>query len=510
MSVRLRLALVVFLTGLLTCIGVIATLGVAFQRLEHERAYDRANTFLDRVLVNHADILELHERNPETFIPWLKNLLLFEPDTQLYLLRADGSVLASTGRMPLAPGFKVALQPVRDAVQAAATRTRAPYVMGDDPEHMNSGAVIAARELRRTVIRPQADAAGFLYVVVQPEPLPAIGGGRAEFFRSALAGPALAVVLGVVLLSTVLAAWLVITITRPLAALSDAVAKAARDGFREEAEAQTEQAGRAPQRRHDEFGRLQRGFQTLLDTLRAQWSQLLELDRFRREGVSNLSHDLRSPLTATAASLETLQQRWRHEPARAADLQLVEVALRNTRNAAGLVRSLGDLALLDEPSFRLEPMLLDVAEVLDDITLRFAERAERQGIALRHEAIGAETAAAHIDIELFERAVANLLDNALKFTPSGGHVTLTSQVDGTQVAVGVADSGSGIAAADMPRLFDRLYQARESTAPAAGDGGKGLGLAIVKRIAELHAGTVDVTSAPGRGTQVWIRLPRAV
>eukprot|EP01035_Chromulina_nebulosa_P035863 gene35862-48230_t len=176
----------------------------------------------------------------------------------------------------------------------------------------------------------------------------------------------------------------------------------------------------------DEFGQLARGFRAMLMALRAQWEALRRLDHFRREGVSNLSHDLRSPLTATAACLETLDARWAADPARypnqAADRQLVEVALRNTRNAARLVQSLGDLAQLDEPEFKLHPERLDAAELLDDIALRFAARAEKQGVVLAAEPAADELpTVAALDIELFERAVANLVDNALKFCPATGN-----------------------------------------------------------------------------------------
>jgi len=106
--------------------------------------------------------------------------------------------------------------------------------------------------------------------------------------------------------------------------------------------------------------------------------------------------------------------------------------------------------------------------------------------------------------------VANLVDNALKFSREGGRVTLAARVRGDQVEVSVADNGGGIAAADLPHLFDRFYQSRQSVAPATGEGGKGLGLAIVKRIAELHGGDVTVDSEPGVGTAVTLRLPRVV
>jgi len=132
----------------------------------------------------------------------------------------------------------------------------------------------------------------------------------------------------------------------------------------------------------DEFGQLTSVFRDMLATLRTQWASLHRLDHFRREAVSNLSHDLRSPLTATAACLETLDARFANDAARADDRQLLEVALRNTRNAARLVQSLGDLAQLDEPQFALKRERLDVAELLGDIALRFEARAAAQGVAL--------------------------------------------------------------------------------------------------------------------------------
>jgi signal transduction histidine kinase len=116
---------------------------------------------------------------------------------------------------------------------------------------------------------------------------------------------------------------------------------------------------------------------------------------------------------------------------------------------------------------------------------------------------------AALDVELFERAVANLVDNALKFCAPGARIVLAAQVADGRVQVSVADTGPGIAAADLPHLFDRFYQSRHSVAPATGEGGKGLGLAIVKRIVELHLGTVAVTSAPGAGTSVVLSVPSA-
>ena len=517
MSVRLKIALTMLATGALTSLLVIATVLLAFQRLEHETTYQRASAFLARVTAEYTDLFERHRREPAAFNMWLRNLVLYEPDAQLYLLDPQGTVLSSTGQTRLPAGFKVALAPVQMAASAAAAgaHNSMPYVMGDDPERMDADAVIAAR-----AVTGGTGGTGYLYFVGHKTDLP---DSSWQALRRSFAWPALLAIAAIVAVTTLLAALVIGSVTRPLRALTQAVSRLSQRGLDPDQAGASQRLLPAPTK--DEFGQLTAAFAMLLDALHRQWAALRRLDQFRREGVSNLSHDLRSPLTATVACLETLEQRWTagatapgtvvHAAAaadpdgRAQERRLVEIALRNTRNAARLVQSLGDLARLDEPAFALHLDTVDAAELLDAIALRFAERAARHGVALTTlEPDPVHPPVARIDVELFERAVANLVDNALKFCPAGARITLSAlALPGGGVEIGVADTGPGIAAADLPHLFDRYFQARASVAPATGEGGKGLGLAIVKRIAELHQGEVQVTSRPGAGTHVRLRLP---
>ena len=542
MTVRLKLALTVFATGLLTALLVIAAVIYAFQRFEHETAYRRGSAFLQRVVANYDDLFALYERRPDEFEIWLRNMVLFEPDTQLYLLDPAGTVLVCSGK-PMPPGFKVALGPVL----RAAGKPDAAYVMGDDPERMDADAVVAVQAVRRPAIRNADPVAGYLYLVLHTEQLPE---GRWAALRMSATRPALWLIGAVVALTTLLAVLIIATVTRPLRRLTEAVATISQRGLNETlSDAKT----LLPARTRDEFGQLTGAFEMMLDICQRQWNELRRLDHFRREGVSNLSHDLRSPLTATVACLETLEGRWTGRVGRQGlpnaaradaqltalqvdDRRLIEIALRNTRNAARLVQSLGDLAKLDEPEFKLRAEVVDAGELLDDICLRFADRALTQGVSLQavHDtealgaalgtALGAELDAAldavpveaqasppfaSLDIELFERAIANLVDNALKFCSPGARITLEARRVDARVQVSVCDTGPGIAAADLPHLFDRFYQSRQSVAPATGEGGRGLGLAIVKRIAELHGGSVAVSSSLGAGTQVVLSVPAA-
>ena len=506
MSVRLKLALTIFATGLLTALLVVTTVVYSFQRFENQTAYRRGMAFLGRVVSMYDNIFDMHEKDAAAFQQWLRALVLFEPDTELYLLDSSGTVLAKTGPAPLKPGTRVALAPVRESIE----KSDAMYVMGDDPERMDAGAVVVAKPVRRAQPLGGAREAGYLYLVLHTQQLPE---GRWDVVRSSFARPALGAVIAVVALTTLLAVLIIATVTEPLRRLTRAVSTLSQRGLAEGLAVAPGSALPAPTK--DEFGQLTSAFEMLLDICRRQWNALRRTDHFRREGVSNLSHDLRSPLTATVACLETLDGRWVDSTERADDRRLVEIALRNTRNAARMVQSLGDLAKLDEPEFSLRVEAVDTGELLDDIALRFAERAARQGVRLvtrptapaRGEEHVEASPRAELDVELFERAIANLLDNALKFCPRGSTVTLTAESCEGGVAVSVGDDGPGIPAADLPQLFDRFYQSRPSVAPATAEGGRGLGLAIVKRIAELHGGDVAVESTIGRGTRVTLTLP---
>ena len=502
MSVRLKLALTIFATGLLTALLVIATVVYAFQRFENETAYRRGMGFLSRVVSMYDNIFDMHERDAAAFQAWLRALVLFEPDTELYLLDGAGTVLAKTGPTPLRPGTHVALAPVRESIE----KSDASFVMGDDPERMDAGAVVVAKPVRRAAPQGGSRDAGYLYLVLHTQQLPE---GRWDVLRSSFARPALGAVLAVIALTTLLAVLMIAAVTKPLRRLTAAVSTLSQRGLAEGLAVAPGSPLPAPTK--DEFGQLTNAFEMLLDICRRQWNALRRTDHFRREGVSNLSHDLRSPLTATVACLETLEARWPASGAHAEDGRLIEIALRNTRNAARMVQSLGDLAKLDEPEFTLRSEAVDAGELLDDIAVRFAERAARQGVQLRTAAPPGDGAGprAVLDVELFERAVANLIDNALKFCPRGSTVVLAAQARAGRVEVSVSDDGPGIAGADLPHLFDRFYQSRSTVAPATADGGRGLGLAIVKRIAELHQGDAAIESTLGRGTRVILSLPAA-
>jgi len=214
----------------------------------------------------------------------------------------------------------------------------------------------------------------------------------------------------------------------------------------------------------------------------------------RRDLVANVSHDLRTPLVAMRGYLEVLALRGERLPAEQRQAY-VAIALRQCEQLARLVDSLFELAQLDFAGARLVREHFALAELASDVVQKFALAATDAGVDLKSEAAPG-LPPVDADLGLIERVLDNLIDNALQHTPVGGTVRITiDAVDGS-VRLCVADTGAGIAPADLPHVFDRHWRGGSSGRVK----GAGLGLAIARRIVELHGTTIDIESELSRGT----------
>jgi two-component system sensor histidine kinase MprB len=245
----------------------------------------------------------------------------------------------------------------------------------------------------------------------------------------------------------------------------------------------------------DELGRLTRSFNGMLEALGASQDQ-------QRRLVADAGHELRTPLTSLRTNLELLISADRPDAPALTETDREDIHADLHAQLDELTTLVGDLVLLardEAPHTESEPV--ELAEVSE----RALERAQRRGGDVRFESsIEPWTVAG--DAGVLERAVLNLLDNAVKFSPPGGAVRLTLRPlgDGTAV-VEVADSGPGIADEDLPKVFDRFYRSLQArTLP-----GSGLGLAIVKQAARLHGGAVFAGHSPDGGALLALRLPGA-
>jgi hypothetical protein len=225
----------------------------------------------------------------------------------------------------------------------------------------------------------------------------------------------------------------------------------------------------------------------------------------RRDLIANVSHDLRTPLAALHGYLETLLVKG-EDLAPEKRRGYLETAARQSEHLGTLIAELFELVKLDFKGFEIHPEPVQLGELAQDVLQKFQLAAEERSVVLRSR-IDPHLPLASADISLVERVLDNLIDNALRHTPAGGEVRLEVTAGEGGVRLRVADTGSGIPAAELGHIFDRFYRVDRSR--SARTGGAGLGLAIVKRIVELHGATIHVDSAPGRGTAFSFSLPVA-
>jgi signal transduction histidine kinase/DNA-binding response OmpR family regulator len=235
-------------------------------------------------------------------------------------------------------------------------------------------------------------------------------------------------------------------------------------------------------------------------TIAAQAEKLRELDDLKSQFFANVSHELRTPLTLTLGPLQDALD-GRFGPLRADLAQQIELAQRNAQRLLGLVDQLLDVARINAGRLDLELRRGDLAAVVRQRVEAFLPLAERRGIELSLAA-PAERVGAWFDEVQIEKVLDNLLGNALKFTPRGGRVSVAfvNRLEASpagQVGVSVRDSGPGIPAGQLERIFERFYQV-EATARRRWPGA-GIGLALARQLADLHGGAITVESAEGEG-----------
>lgn len=227
-----------------------------------------------------------------------------------------------------------------------------------------------------------------------------------------------------------------------------------------------------------------------------------QLEKLRSEFVANVSHELRTPLTSIKGFAETLLEGAAQDEALRQKFLGIIIAEANRLHR--LIDDLLTLSHVENRQIELKQGAADLRQVLAKITELLAPLAQAKGIALSL-GLPPELPPLRIHEDYLGQILLNLLDNAIKYTPSGGRVMVTAGVNGQGVEVTVADTGIGIPAEALPRLFERFY--RVDKARSRELGGTGLGLAIVKHLLERHGGRISVSSRPGEGTSFTFTLP---
>jgi signal transduction histidine kinase len=462
----------------------------------------RASSFAERILAQEPEFWKTYQKAPGQFSERMQSLITYEPNTGLYLIGLDGKVLAtaSEGRNYWAGSYRIDLV----TLKLAAESSHESAVFGSDPDVPEGSCVVAAR-----AVMYDGQQQAWLYVVAR-------NAGASPELPGLVTSYAVKGAVKIALITTALGLLVTIgvlsLVARPLAGLTKAAEEIGADALNACSETEQRQGARQFQtnlpftERDDEIGRLSRSLQSMLTRLGEQAQALIRTDSARRNMVAGVSHDLRTPLTALTSQLETLRIKRDTLSPDEFDRHLVG-AIKNAQHMRRLTESLADSAKFDSPDLKAEVEPIDLGDLIEDMGMRYAERAQHARVNLELD-YPSGMGLVNADLQLVERALANLIDNSLRVLQTqekSGTIKILAQPTVDSIEIAVADNGPGIAQADRLRLFEAFYQ---TSAHREHRGSAGLGLSLVKRIAQLHGSDVSLDTEVGIGTKIGFNLKR--
>lgn len=475
---------------------VVGLLGGGFFVLErfstrhyYEEITQRLNASIAMYVTGEMQLIENGEVNGEALSLLAQRAMIINPTVEVYLLDTQGQILAHALPPESVQTKRVALDPIRKLIGGASEMP----LRGTDPRNAKHSKIFSAHPVMH-----RGELQGYLYAI--------LGGQKYDELADSLRGSyvqrlSLGALTAIVLAAFGVGLLVFSLLTRHLTRLTADVRRFTESGFDPALASDLASAG---QNDHgDEISQLRTAFSRMANKILQQFEGLKETDRLRRELVSNVSHDLRTPLASMHGYVETLLLK-NDSLSEAERLHYLEITRKHSLRLRQLIGDLFELSKLDSAS--IEPALetFSLAELLQDVTQEFELEAQSRTITITVRS-PPTAVLVHADIGLIQRVLENLLRNALKYTPAGGRITISIDPQPGRVAVAVSDTGCGIAKCDLERIFDRFYRSEQGEEGRSNS--TGLGLAIVKRILDLHGSRITVHSAPNEGTRFEFDIP---
>ena len=482
---------------------IMVTVGGGFYILErwtsqryHEEITQRLNAAIAMYVTGQTVLIEDGTLNRQELERLAERAMVINPSVEVYLLDKSGRILGHALAPETVLSDRVDLGPITRLIGG---RAKMP-IYGTDPRNPDQKKVFSAAP-----VMDSGDLQGYLYVVLGGKKYEELAGSvRDSYARQTSVIAIAALVIGGFLAGLVVFALL----TRRLASLTrsveefSSVAMGGANG--PPALLDTSMGGSAG--RGDEISKLNGAFASMAAKIHDQFEALEETDRLRRELISNVSHDLRTPLATMHGYIDTLLLK-NDELDPAEREGYLRISLKHTERLAALIGDLFELSKLDSGSMPLSLETFSLAELLHDVVHDFQLEARRRGVKLGLKG-EPERALVHADIGLVQRVLENLIRNALDYTQAGGSINLEVCARPDDVAVSVSDTGCGIPEDEIDSIFDRYF--RSNREQLSRGRSSGLGLAIVKRILDLHGSRITVSSSMNEGTRFEFNLPSPV
>ena len=411
----------------------------------------------------------------------MHHMMAVNPSIEVYLLDPQGRILNHVAPYKKVKLDSVSLEPIGRFIENQGSSC----VLGDDPRKPGEEQIFSA-----AAIEDDGEIQGYVYVVLAGEEYHTVGSTLWIDYITMLGGRTMLITLLGALIVGLVAIWF---ITRNLRTVIDGVR-----GF---------QAGdfnaRIPVKSGREFNDLAVAFNEMADTIEGNIENLKSMENLRRELVGNVSHDLRTPLAVIHGYIETLMMKKEKLSVEERDKYL-KIILESTEKLKKMVGELFELSKLESKQINPKKEPFFINELIQDVVQKYLILARRKGVLIQ-SVISNNIKLVNADVALIERVLQNLIDNALKFTPEGGTITIKTLAQESDVMIEVADTGVGIPEEQIPFVFDRYHIGDKRL--SLDKNNTGLGLAIVRKILEIHDATINLSSKLNQGTSFSFQLP---
>lgn len=471
LSLSQRLTLL-FILLLILCATVACAVQLYTSMQYGNAMVQRLSSGLAQQIVQREPVLDAQGQVDRSRLkPLFDRLMTFNPSVELYVVSPEGDLLADAAPPGHIQRQKISMVPLQTFLSGSSWP-----VYGDDPRSLDKQKVFSV-----TPLRQGGELRGYLYIILQGEEFNSLAEVAWHKALWSTAMWSLLLVASFALLAGLLVWYWV---TRPVKRLTAEVSGLEQDSISaiKQLAAQTPEPGS-----RDEVTQLRNTFIELARQITSQWDKLADSDRQRREFIANISHDLRTPLTSLLGYLETLSLKSstltteQHQ-------QYLATALRQGQKVRHLSQQLFELARLEHGGIKPQRERFAMAELISDVAQKFELTAQTRQLRL-HIDVPGPLPQVFADVSMIERVVTNLLDNAVRHTPSGGDIRLSVWQENEQLQVEVTDSGPGIEASLRDELFQRPSALSQQ---ASRENRGGLGLLIVRRMLELHGGGISL------------------
>ena len=417
------------------------------------------------------------------------SLMILGPSFEFYFIAPNGNIVSYSAEPGKVKRDNINIVPLVDFIN----QKKALPIYGDDPRNLHEEKIFSA-----SPIYNGKNLQGYLYIIIGSEIYDTI---LADVQTDHHLSQSLVFLLGVVIFFFLVLLALLRFLTHPLKKLTDNISAFKQAGF---------EKGKVklhdwPDSKHNELHELGQTFNDMAEQINYQFVQLQANDKTRREMLTDLSHDLRTPLAALQGYLETIKLKGRalsdeqHQ-------RFIEIAFKNANQLKKLVDQIFELAHLDGGQVTINLETFPLGELLHDIAAKFQHQIQDKQIVLSIEPEYCEFMV-YTDIGKLERVLSNLIDNAIRHTNIGGKISIqVNENKNKKLKLAVIDNGTGIHEKELAYVFDARYRASNAISDNKEHGG--LGLAITQKLLLLLQSDIHVESEIGKGTEFYFNLSK--